>query len=162
MEGEYDAAARRERYLRERQLKGREKGEGDATSGPRAPAAAAPPKDRSAARAAAAARVKALNGRLTTLRAALQAARKKSADKPSEAEKKSKDEKYNEDYYAKNKTKLANKAKADARAEGGGSKSKSSTPDSPTSGTRSVEELESAIRSTLTQLKSALTKLRSL
>jgi len=161
MEGEYDAAARRERYLRERRLKGREKGEGDATSGPRAPAAAAPPKDRQAARTAAAARVKALNGRLIQLRTALQAARKKSSDKPSAAEKKSKDEAYNEEYYAKNKLKIANDAKAEARKSGGStSTSSSTTPSKPAS--RSVEELESAIRSTLVELKSAIAKLKSL
>lgn len=161
MEPNYDAAARRERYLRERQLKGREPGKGDEPkSGSAPPKAPPPPADRSAARAAAAARVKSLNLKLTNLRAALQAARKKSSpsDKPSAGEAKSKDKAYNEDYYNKNKTKIANDRKADARKSGGGSKSE--TPAKPAA--RGVEELESAIRSTLVELKAAITKLRSL
>lgn len=158
MEPNYDAAARRERYLRERQLKGREKGSEDETSsGPRPPAAQ-PAPNQQAARAAAAARVKGLNEKLTKLRAALAAARKKSSDKPTAAESKSKDKAYNEDYYAKNKTKIANDRKAEARSSGGSKKAAAT----PATESRSVSELETAIRSTLVELKAAITKLRSL
>lgn len=160
---EYDPVARKERYERTKQLKGREPGRGEDESASRAPAPKAPTQDRQAARAAAAQRVKSLNAKLTKLREALRAAREKSASKPSAAEQKSKDKAYNEEYYTKNKTKIANDRKSEARAtasKGGSSGSSSSETSKPAS--RGVEEIEAAIRSTLVELKAAVAKLKTL
>lgn len=156
----YDPAARRQRYLETRELKGREKGSDDPVGTGRAPAKAAPPANRQAARAAAAQRVSALNAKLTQLKAALAAARQKSSSskpsaKPGTAEAKSKDKAYNEKYYEEHKSKIA----ADKKQSGGSAASKTSTTQPAT---RSVEELESAIRDTLNQLKVAVARLKSL
>jgi len=165
-----EAAYNKAYYERNKQLKGRQPGKGDDSSSGAGPVGQAPPKDRQAARAAAAAQVKALNAKLTQLRAALQAARASSSGKSdpnegkSKAETDAKKKADNKEYYNKNKTKIANDRKAEERKSGGSSSggSKSSSSSSPESSSRSVEEIESAIRSTLTQLKAAVAKLRSL
>lgn len=163
-----EAAYNRAYYERTKQLKGRQAGKGDDSSSGGRPVGQAPPKNRQAARAAAAAKVKSLNAKLTQLRAALQAARAKAPKKdPNEGKSKGETEaakkKANEEYYNKNKQKIANDRKAEARKSGGSSSggSKSSTSETD-SGTKSVEEIEAAIRTTLTQLKAAVAKLRSL
>jgi hypothetical protein len=162
-----EAAYNKAYYERNKQLKGRQAGKGDDSSSGARPVGQAPPKDRQAARAAAAAKVKSLNAKLTQLRAALQAARAKSKSYPnagkSKAESDAAKKKDNEEYYNKNKQKIANDRKAEARKSGGSSSggSKSSTSETD-SGPKSVEEIEAAIRSTLTQLKAAVAKLRSL
>lgn len=155
-------------YERTKQLKGRQPGKGDDSSGGRS-AGPSPPPNRQAARAAAAARVNALNAKLTQLRAALQAARAKSSKpdpngKMSEGEAASKKKQQNKEYYNKHKNEIKNDQKAEARKSGSssGGGSKSSTSSTSESSTRSVEELESAIRSTLTELKAAIAKLKSL
>jgi hypothetical protein len=152
---EYDPVKAKEYYERTKQLKGRDKGSAeDPKSGSRPPKAP-PASDRQAVRAAAAARVKSLNDKLTKLRAALTAARAKSRDKPSAAESKSKDAAYNKKHYAENKNEIANDRKAKAR----------SAPDKPEAAkpaARGVEEIEAAIRTTLVELKSAIAKLKAL
>lgn len=157
-ESEYNAAARKERYERTKQLKGRQPGKGDEPSSGSGPAKAQPPPDRSAARAAAAKRVKALNGKLTQLRDALKAARAKgSADKApkkSAVESKAEKLKANKDYYEKNKKEIAAKAGSKAKAP---SKPEDTKPEA-----RGVEDIEAAIKSTLVELKAAIAKLKTL
>lgn len=155
---EYDPAKAHEYYERTKKLKGRESGKGDTPSGGRGNSAA-PTKDRTAARAAAAQRVKALNGKLTQLKAALQAARAKAPEdkKPSSGESKIKEAAYNKQYHEKNKLEIANDRKAKARSEPAKADSAS-----PTAAPKSVEEIETAIRSTLVQLKAAIAKLKTL
>lgn len=155
-------------YERNKQLKGRQPGKGKDTSSGVFRAGEAPPKKDPAARAAAAQRVKSLNAKLTQLRAALQAARAKAPKKdPNEGKSKGETEaakkKANEEYYNKNKNEIKNDRKADARKSGGSSSggSKSSTSETDTA-PKSVEEIEAAIRTTITQLKAAVAKLRSL
>lgn len=157
-----EAAYNKDYYERTKQLKGREKGSSETTGVAKAGSKTPPPADRQAARAAAAKRVSALNAKLTQLRAALAAAKKKSPSKtpkPGSAEAESKKKADNEKYYQENKSKIA--AKAVAKGKGGSSASKKES--SPTSsGTRSVAELETAIKATLGELKTAIAKLKTL
>lgn len=162
-----EAAYNKEYYERNKQLKGRQPGKGEPAGSGVARGGPIPPPDNKAARAAAAQRVKALNAKLTQLRAALAAAKAKAPKKDpnegkSEGETKAAKKKANEEYYNKNKNEIKNDKKAEARKSEGSSSggSKSSTSSSPEP--RSVEEIESAIRNTLTQLKAAIAKLKSL
>lgn len=71
----------------------------------------------------------------------------------------------NKEYYNKNKNEIANDRKAEARKSGSsssGGSSKSSSSTSESKAPKSVEEIEAAIRTTLTQLKAAIQKLKSL
>lgn len=162
-----DAAYQKEYYERTKQLKGRQPGKGYVSGGRDRAPAQAPPPDNKAARAAAAQRVKALNAKLTQLKAALQAARAKAPksspnDTPSKGESDAKKKAQNEEYYNKNKNEIANDRKAEARksGSGGGAKGSESSESKPAS--RSVEEIETAIRNTLTELKAAIAKLKTL
>lgn len=150
-------------YERNKKLKGREGGSSESAGISRASAPnVPPPADRQAARAAAAQRVSALKAKLTQLRSALAAAKKKSsstAPKPGTPQAESKKKAENKEYYEKNKSRLASKAAA--RGKDGGSSSKSSSS-STSSGTRSVADIEAAIRTTLGELKTAIAKLQSL
>jgi hypothetical protein len=156
----------KEYYERTKQLKGRKPGKTEVVGTGRSSGAPDPPKNNQAARAAAAQRVKALNAKLTQLRAALQAARAKAPKKdPNEGKSKAESDlskkKANEKYYEENKNEIKNDRKAESRKSGGSSSgSESSSSSEPKE--RSVEELEAAIRSTLTQLKAAIAKLKSL
>lgn len=164
-----EAAYNKEYYERNKKLKGREKGSGY-KSGARDRAPQAPVKKNPAARAAAAKRVRALNAKLTQLRAALAAAKAKAPKSDpnagrSKGETEAKKKADNKEYYEKNKNEIKNDRKAEARSQpsksGGSSGSKtSSTSSAPAS--RSVEEIEAAIRSTLTELKAAIAKLKTL
>lgn len=163
-----EAAYNKAYYERNKQLKGREPGKGEPTSSGVSPVGQKPPPNNQAARAAAAQRVKALNAKLTQLRAALAAAKAKAPKKdPNEGKSKGETEaakkKANEEYYNKNKNEIKNDRKADARkSEGSNSGGSKSSPSTSTAEPRSVEEIESAIRSTLGQLKAAIAKLKSL
>lgn len=158
---EYDPEERRRRYLEnEQELKGRKTGVAAKDRQWKSGGAAPAPKKDPATRAAAAQRVKALTAKLAQLKAALAAASAKSGEstKPSAGESKLKEKQANEKYYNENKNEIANDRKAEAR-----SSSKSpSTPASSGTEPRSAEELKSAIRSTLTELKAAVAKLRTL
>jgi hypothetical protein len=162
-----EAAYNKEYYERNKQLKGREKGSKYVSGARDRPAA--PPAKNQAARAAAAKRVKALNAKLTQLRAALAAAKAKAPKSDpnagkSKGETEAKKKADNKEYYEKNKNEIKNDRKAEARSQpsksGGSSGSKTSTTSSSTP--RSVEDIEAAIRSTLTELKAAIAKLKTL
>jgi hypothetical protein len=157
---DYDPAKAHEYYERTKQLKGRDKGSAEDSSGSGSNTQTALAPDRQAARAAAAARVKSLNGKLAKLQAALKAARaksstsSKSSDKPSAGEANAKQKAANKQYYAKHKNEIANDRKAEAKS----TPEKASAKAEP----RGIEELESAIRNTLGELKAAIAKLKSL
>lgn len=153
----YDPAIRRERYLRERELKGRQPGKGEAPSSG-STAKAVPKAPNTAARAAAAKQVASIKAKLESLKAAL-AKLPKTEDKPSAGESKAKDEAYNEKYYTENKTKIANDRKSEARSAP--SKS-SSTSSAPKPEARSADDIRAAIRTTLVELKAAVAKLKAL
>lgn len=162
---EAEKAYNRDYYERNKNLKGRATGSSEPPKSGSASAPKAPPSaDRAAVRAAAAKRVNELKAKLSSLKQALTAARAKSkasadkAPKPGSAEAESKKKAENKKYYEENKTKLA--AKAVANAKGGSSQAKKTA--SSSSGTRSIEELEGAIRATVDQLKVAIAKLQSL
>jgi hypothetical protein len=163
-----EQAYNKEYYERNKQLKGRNKGSSYKSGGrDRTPPVPTPAKNQ-AARAAATKRVKALNAKLTQLRAALAAAKAKAPKSDpnagrSKGESEAKKKADNKEYYEKNKNEIKNDRKAESRsapAKSGGSSAAKESSSAPAS--RSVEEIETAIRNTLNELKSAIAKLKSL
>lgn len=172
----YDAAKRRERYLRERELKGRKSGSKGSTGeytpkGPKtnnigrgvAPAGKKPPpKPPNPAEARArvgrlTAKVAALQGSLTEAMAALAESRRSAAKtekENSDGKSSASEKKASKEYRDKNKEKLKEKDRAEAKKESSSSSSGSSSSSSSSS---TSEMSESDLQARVNRIRGALT-----
>lgn len=148
---EYDPAKRRQRYLEERQLKGRRKGRGVDLARERGGTGQQEAKARVAELSAKVERLRGL------LRQKLAAARSKNkADDPKTAGEKLKDRQKSKEYYDKNKQSIKN-----LRKGGGGGKKSESKSGGKSYDDMDVDELKSAIRNAVAQLKDAIAEART-
>lgn len=146
----YDSQKAHDYYERTKHLKGRKPGAGDKPTGPR------PSARQVQAANAKVAQIQAKLSRLRDLLHEKQAAARKEADhKPTQAEK-LKDQQQSKEYYDKHKQSIKNLRKG----SGGGSDKGASKP--KTAADMSVDELKTAIRNVVTQLKQAITEARSM
>lgn len=146
----YDPAKAHEYYERTKELKGRKKGPGDKPAGHR------PSAQQVQSANAKVAQIQAKLNRLRDLLHEKQASARKEADhKPTQAEK-LKDQKQSKEYYDKHKQSIKN------LREGSGGGSKKGTSQPKTAADMSVDELKTAIRNVVNQLKQAISEARSM